>query len=520
MPIPIKLIVVAIYQILFQMTLQWVQNNAQHNYMVKVMILSPRNSGKTTMLQQKIIQMYDQFPDCDILVMTDTKTDQKSKGTFAGLKQFLHKNCPQDLENWVFTGDRIFRKRNDGRIPNEIKMFSIQNVNENDENVSKDKYADRPISLLIIDEVQKIHNADILDNALATFTRQMRGEGDSHSMLIICGNPDEEALWVNEYYDVLTADPEWITLRPTYLDIINRLPKSTLAIIESAKRNAPDRYKRMYLGILNGLSELTTYGQFDEKKHLKSRADCDQTRMQYFFYGVDYASAIDALTGIPCPFMESGRVVALAERFRHSPKLTNTAGLAPSQQARLIVEHLMWLDRFYRITEEEVPIILSIDSAADSFAKQILNLQENYWCPPELRNTTYDIYAFWNNVAVCKYGKLKNKFKGTELVNDAFSMDALDIMRDDTGFRFYNKKDNMPPKCDQLVWELQNVRWDSVLGKRVLKKRIPNDCTDGLEYGIAPIFTNCHNLKDMEGRPFKIDLSNAKFNFDYKGDDE
>ena len=114
-----------------------------------------------------------------------------------------------------------------------------------------------------MDEVQKLHNKEILLNCLSTFLRQMKA---GHSKVILAGNPDRASMWFDEFYKAKQNDPEWTVLKPTYKDIIEWIPNALIHEIKDLEQNDPIAYRQIYLGDLDAAGWETVFHSFIESK--------------------------------------------------------------------------------------------------------------------------------------------------------------------------------------------------------------------------------------------------------------
>jgi hypothetical protein len=179
------------------------------------------------------------FPDYDVCVGVDSLTNA-GDGVLSEFRAFIENEELNDNGAWVFTPKSIYRKGN----KNQVRSYAVQTNELHNVNATKSKKLIRPISLFIMDEVQKLHNTEILINCLSTFLRQMKA---GHSKVVLAGNPDRAAMWFDEFYKLKVKDDEWITLKPTYHDILEWITPALFKEIKQLERYDPVRYKQIYL---------------------------------------------------------------------------------------------------------------------------------------------------------------------------------------------------------------------------------------------------------------------------------
>jgi hypothetical protein len=147
-----------------------------------VAVPSPRHSYKSTHFAQCALAHYHAFPNCDVIVGVDADTNA-GEGIFAEIQSYIIAKGLNDTEMWVFKNKRIYRKDQQ----NQIRIYVVQTTKKDDINVTKGKKALRAASLVLFDETQKLWGAVQLEQALATFGRQMR---DGYSLTVIGGNKE------------------------------------------------------------------------------------------------------------------------------------------------------------------------------------------------------------------------------------------------------------------------------------------------------------------------------------------
>ena len=130
---------------------------------------SPRTSWKSSGLGRIMYVYYELFPDYDVCVGVDSVTNE-GEGVLSEFQAFVESEGLNANGDWVFTPKSIYRKG----AYNQVRAYAVQTTKRDNVNVTKSKKLVRPVSLFVMDEVQKLHSKQILDNCLSTFLRQMK----------------------------------------------------------------------------------------------------------------------------------------------------------------------------------------------------------------------------------------------------------------------------------------------------------------------------------------------------------
>ena len=173
---------------------------------------SPRTSWKSSGLGRLIYIYYTTFKDYDVCVGVDSLSNA-GDGVLSEFQAFIESEGLNSDDSWVFASKAIYRRGSN----NQVRAYAVQTNELQNVNTTKGKKLIRPVSLFIMDEVQKLHNEKILLNCLSTFLRQMKA---GHSKVVLAGNPDRRSMWFDTYYKQKLKDPNWTTLKPTYHSII------------------------------------------------------------------------------------------------------------------------------------------------------------------------------------------------------------------------------------------------------------------------------------------------------------
>ena len=116
----------------------------------KILLYSPRTSAKSTNLGLLIFLYYEKFRDYDVGIGVDS-FNNAGDGVLAEFQSFIEAHGLNRNGQWVFGKNETYKK---GRT-NVIKTYAVQTNRLEDVNRTKSKKLIRPISLFVMDEVQK-----------------------------------------------------------------------------------------------------------------------------------------------------------------------------------------------------------------------------------------------------------------------------------------------------------------------------------------------------------------------------
>jgi len=443
-------------------------NDLEDDWCKKNLWYSPRTSWKSSGLGRIILLYYDAFPDYDVCIGVDKDTNA-GDGVLSEFQAFIESEGLNDYGEWKITPKCIYRKGH----RNQIRVYPVQTNKRTDVNATKSKKLIRPISLFIMDEVQKLHNKEILLNCLSTFLRQMKA---GHSKVILAGNPDRAAMWFTEFYKSKLKDPEWTVLRPTYRDIIEWIPKALLHEIEDLKLNDPVAYAQIYEGDLDAAGWEVVFHSFIRSKHYIDRRaliELDK-KMGYgafintIIIGVDDAESQDAIAATAVTVHQSGLLRA-QESFYLSCK-EESIKPALTKRCEMIVEFLDYINAHFN-PEHRIPIIMSFDCASGMYRQMTV-----------LASTDTN-YMRWRNVKMFPYTTKQDKEKQLDEINAAFYNGVLTVVNVD---KFSPKYSN-----EKLVEQIKDLR---LLENKKIDPNIPNDCTDALQYAVMMVLRNPYSL--------------------------
>lgn len=443
-------------------------NDLKDMWCKKNLWYSPRTSWKSSGLGRIILLYYSLFPNYDVCIGVD-KDSNAGDGVLSEFQSFLESEGLNENENWRITPKCIYKKGH----KNQIRVYPVQTNKRSDVNATKSKKLIRPISLFIMDEVQKLHNKEILLNCLSTFLRQMKA---GHSKVILAGNPDRSAMWFDEFYKSKLKDPEWTVLKPTYRDIIEWIPKALLHEIEELKKNDPISYRQIYEGDLDAAGWETVFHSFIESKCYIDRRALIQTDsslsvggfINSIIIGVDDAESRDAIAASTLTVHNNGFLRIQESLYVSCKELPIKPAL--TKRCEMIIEYLDYINSHFN-QDHTIPIIFSIDCAS-GMTNQLSVLA-----------STDKNYMRWRNVRILTYKDKQEKEKQLDMVNAAFANGVLTIVNVDKFSPQYSNS--------KLVEQIKALRY---LDNKKIDPTIPNDCTDALQYAVMMVLNNPYNL--------------------------
>lgn len=427
---------------------------------------SPRTSWKSSGLGRIILLYYELFPSYDVCVGVDSLSNA-GEGVLSEFQSYLES---EDLmEDWTISSKCMFKKGH----KNQIRVYSVQTTERSNVNTTKGKKLIRPISLFIMDEVQKLHNKEILLNCLSTFLRQMKA---GHSKVILAGNPDRSAMWFDEFYKAKLKDPEWTVLKPTYKEIIEWIPDALLHEILDLEKNDPISYRQIYLGDLDAAGWEVVFHSFIERKHYIERkalmALDDKSGVGAFIssivIGIDDAESNDALAGCCLSVHRNGRLRAQESLYLSCKELSVKPAL--TERCDIVIKYLDYINTHFN-PEHTLPIIMVFDCASGMYRQMIVQMRTD-------RN-----YMRWRNVRLFPFTAKQEKEQQLDVVNAAICNGVLQIVNVDKFSPQYSNK--------HLVEQIKALRY---LENKKIDPTIPNDCTDSLQYATMTVLKNPYNL--------------------------
>lgn len=443
-------------------------NDIGDNWCKKNLWYSPRTSWKSSGLGRIILLYYNLYPDYDVCIGVDSLTNA-GEGVLSEFQAFIESEGLNGNGEWVTYSKAIYKKGN----RNQIRVYSVQSNERNNVNTTKGKKLIRPISLFIMDEVQKLHNKEILLNCLSTFLRQMKA---GHSKVILAGNPDRASMWFDEFYKAKLKDSEWTVLKPTYKDIIEWIPQALLHEIEDLEKNDPIAYRQIYIGDLDAAGwEVVFHSFLEQKSYIDRRAFVETDKklgmgafINSIIIGVDDAESRDAIASSAITVHNNG-FLRVQESFYLSCKELPVKP-ALTERCQMIIEYLDYINVHFN-PEHKIPIIMSFDCASGMYRQMcvIASTDKNY-----LR---------WRNVQLLAYKDKQGKEKQLDLINASFANGVLTVVNVD---KFSPQYSNA-----KLVEQIKALR---LLENKKIDPTIPNDCTDALQYAVMMVLSNPYSL--------------------------
>ena len=443
-------------------------NDLEDNWCKKNLWYSPRTSWKSSGLGRIILLYYNLFPDYDVCIGVDSLSNA-GEGVLSEFQAFIESEGLNDDQEWITSSKCVYKKGH----KNQIRVYSVQTTEHTNVNTTKGKKLIRPISLFIMDEVQKLHNKEILLNCLSTFLRQMKA---GHSKVILAGNPDRASMWFTEFYKAKLEDEEWTVLRPTYKDIIEWIPRALAHEIEDLEKSDPIAYRQIYLGDLDAAGWEVVFHSFIESKHYIDRRVLMETDkklgvgafIRSIVIGVDDAESKDAIAATAITVHNNGLMRAQESFYKSCKELSVKPAL--TERCEMIIEYLDYINAHFN-PEHQIPIIMAFDCASGMYRQMCVLAQTD-------RN-----YLRWRNVRLFPYKDKGDKEQQLDLVNAAIANRVLTVVNVD----YYSPQYS---NC-KLVEQIKALR---LLENKKIDPTIPNDCTDALQYGAMMVLSNPYNL--------------------------
>ena len=426
---------------------------------------SGRISGKTSILVAIWWVYSNKYPDRDIVILQATATEIKDS-IINEIEKFLNNSefDVGDSENCEFyipkSHDRIVRKGQKG----STYFYPITDSKGGQR--SRGINTKNKLSLVLYEEAQKNKDANVVEQSVITFIRQL----DMEAKLIIVGNNETEGHWFVDYVREKKENREWCYIYANCYHIWNLLNEQTKAYIEGQKKNNYIEFRRVFLGDISASTSDVVFPQFTRSKSYKLAKDLKVQRIVKLIIGVDHATANDTFAVVPVAILEDGTCQTL-EVMYDDPEETNRT-LAPTEQCELLEEFMDFLDEKYGIAYNRLDTIISIDGASAPFIAQTKHL----------KNTAKN-KKLWSAIKI-KAFTMKKKDINLGIIKNAFAYDVLKILNEGD----YNWKRGK--NTHRLAKEIERQRYKN--GK--LDPAIKNDLCDALEYGLIPYYTNCYNL--------------------------
>lgn len=443
---------------------------------------SPRCSWKSSGLGRLIYVYYNLFPEYDVCVGVDSLTNA-GDGVLSEFRAFIESEGLNENGEWVFASKSIYKR---GR-KNQIRSYAVQTNELQNVNATKGKKLVRPVSLFIMDEVQKLHNLNILLNCLSTFLRQMKA---GHSKVVLAGNPDRKAMWFDAFYKAKLKDAGWTTLKPTYECIKDWIPTALMDEINALKRNDPVSYRQIYKGDLDVAGWDNVFHSFKESVHYVPRDSLiaqdeklgGSALIQSIVIGIDDAESIDALSGSCVTVHYGGMLRAQESLYVSCKELPQKPAL--TERCAIVINYLDYINEHFNF-EHRLPVIIVFDCASGMYRQMCV-----------MKKTDKN-YLRWRNVVLRAYTDKQDKEKQYDILNAAFAFGTLVVVNVDK----YSPQYSNRVMCDQL-------KAARLLENGKLDPTVPNDCPDSLQYATMTVLRNPYKLTFPERfRRFMSDMS-------------
>lgn len=430
---------------------------------------SGRISGKTSILVAIWWTFSNKFKDRDIVVLQATATEIKDS-IINEIEKFL-KNSGFDVgddpkqEFYIpKSKDRIVRRGQEGAT----YFYPITDSKGGQR--SRGITTGHKISLVLYEEAQKNKDANVVEQSVITFIRQL----DKQAKLIIVGNNETVGHWFIDYVNEKRKDPEWCYIYANCYHIWNLLNEQTQKYIENYRSVNYTEFRRIFLGDINASTSDVVFPQFSRTRHYKRIHEIPIKRILKLIIGIDHATANDTFAVVPIAILEDGTCQTL-EVCYDDPEETNRT-LAPTEQCDILEQFLEFLDEKYGIGYNQIETILSVDGAAAPFIAQLKHLKKT-------SNRTMAQRKMWKYIQIRSF-TLKKKDINLGIIKNAFAYGVLIILNE--GTRMWNGEANN----HRLAKEIEKQRYKN--GK--LNPEIKNDLCDALEYALVPYYSNCYNL--------------------------
>lgn len=429
------------------------------------LLSSGRISGKTSILVAIWWVFFNKYPDRDIIFLQATATEIKDS-VINEIEKFLINSGfdvgDKSTNEWYIpkSHDTIQHKGQVGQT------FFYPITDSKGGQRTRGITTTHKLSLVLFEEVQKNKDANVVNQAIATFIRQL----DEQAKMVIVGNNETVGHWFIDFVNEKRQDPNWCYIYATCYHIWQLLNKQTQEHIENFKKTNYIEFRRMYLGDIHASTSDVVFPQFNRKEHYKRRNEMPNKFFNYLIVGIDHATANDTFAVVPVAILEDGTTQTL-EICYDDPEETQRT-LAPTEQCEILERFMEFLNDKYGLYYNNVPIILSVDGQASPFIAQLNHLK-----------ATAQNRLLWRTIKVGKF-TLKKKDINLGIIKNALSYGVLTILNE--GPTMWDGSIN----THRLAREIEAQRYKN--GK--LDPKIKNDLCDALEYGLVPYYNNCYNI--------------------------
>lgn len=426
---------------------------------------SGRISGKTSILVAIWWTYTNKYKDRDIVILQATATEIKDS-IINEIEKFLRRSGfdvgDEPTCEWYIpkSKDRIVHRGQVGGT------FFYPITDSKGGQRSRGITTSNPLSLVLYEEAQKNRDANVVEQSVVTFIRQL----DKNAKLVIVGNNETVGHWFVDYVNEKRQDPEWCYIYANCYHIWGLLNEQTKNYIENVKAVNNTEFRRMFLGDIHANTSDVVFPQFNRSKHYKMAHKIEQHYIVALIIGIDHATSNDTFFVTPVAILDNGETQTL-EICYDDPEETNRT-LSPTEQCDLLDEFLEFIDNKYGIEANQLKTILSVDGAASPFIAQLKHLKR-----------TSKNKGMWRFIDV-KGFTMKKKDINMGIIKNALAYGVLTILNE--GSTMWNGQ----PNKHRLAKEIEQQRYKN--GK--LDPKIKNDGCDSLEYGLVPYYNNCYNL--------------------------
>lgn len=426
---------------------------------------SGRIAGKTSILVAVWWVYTNKYPDRDIIILQATATEIKDS-IINEIEKFLN-NSGFDVGTdsryeWQIPKIKTSISRRGQKGSTYIFPITDSKGGQRTRGIT----TTNKLSLVLFEEAQKNGDANVVEQSIATFIRQL----DKEAKMIVVGNSETVGHWFVDFVNTRKQDPEWCYIYANCYNIWNLLNEQTKAYIENFKNANYTEFRRMFLGDIYANSSNIVFPQFSRDKNYKMADDLEQHYFHVLIVGIDHATANDTFFIVPVAILDDGTTQTLEVCYDDPEETQRT--LAPTEQCEILDNFLHFLDDKYGIVYNNLQVVLSCDGAASPFIAQLKH-----------QSKTSQYKKMWKNIKI-KAFTTKKKDVNMGIIKNAFAYGVLTILNE--GATMWDGS----PNKHRLAKEIEAQRYKN--GK--LNEKIPNDGCDALEYALVPYYTNCYNL--------------------------
>jgi hypothetical protein len=243
------------------------------------------------------------------------------------------------------------------------------------------------------------------------------------------------------------------------------------------KEKNPVEYAITYEGDLDAKGWDVVFHSFHRDKHYIPRTKLMQfdrdnpSRDNYLsriIIGVDDAERQDALAG-ECVTVAGNGMMRVQEQLYLSCKELEVKP-ALTERCQIVINYLDYIQEHFN-PERIVPVAMVFDCAGGMYQQMVVIMQ------------TDKNYMRWRNVQLFPYTSKQEKEEQLGKINSAFAEGILTVVNvDDFSPQYSNEK---------LIEQITALM---LLENGKIDPKIPNDCTDALQYAVMTVLANPFNL--------------------------